>query len=67
MNKTHLKLLDNGPILIEGEWDLVDASGKIVASSETTPQVALCRCGASGKKPHCDGTHKKIGFQSKSR
>jgi len=65
MSKTHLKVLDNGPILIEGDWDLVDGSGKVVTSNEKTPQVALCRCGASGKKPHCDGTHKKIHFDSK--
>src|SRR6201995_1340414 len=26
------------------------------------PQVALCRCGASARKPFCDGTHASNGF-----
>ena len=28
------------------------------------PAVALCRCGQSARKPFCDGTHNRCGFQS---
>ncbi len=37
------------------EW----AEGEAFPAKE---QYSLCRCGASGKAPYCDGTHAKIGF-----
>lgn len=54
-----IKIRDNGPLLIEGDFTLVDANGNEVPIAKK----ALCRCGGSTMKPFCDGTHSKIGFQ----
>ena len=53
---------ENGPYLVPGSATYTDADG----NEQTTPgkMVALCRCGQSSNKPFCDGTHKKVGFQS---
>jgi uncharacterized Fe-S cluster protein YjdI len=48
----------NGPILIKGEVEVSHSDGTI----KTEKNVALCRCGASGNKPYCDGSHSKVGF-----
>jgi len=52
----------NGPYLVAGACDLVDADGNAVAIPEGKATVALCRCGQSSAKPFCDGTHGKVGF-----
>ncbi len=54
-----IKIRDNGPYVVEGEFKLVDANGNDVAIKK----ASLCRCGGSMTKPFCDGTHSKIGFQ----
>jgi CDGSH-type Zn-finger protein len=41
---------------------LVDHQGNVV-STEGRKAISLCRCGASTKKPFCDGTHSKVGFR----
>src|ERR1700757_3950635 len=51
----------NGPYVVTGTIELHDANGKVLP---TQARVVLCRCGASIKKPFCDGTHSKIGFQA---
>lgn len=52
----------NGPLLVRGDVELVDADGSPIPRSRRT--VALCRCGVSTIKPFCDGTHKTVGFRA---
>ena len=54
-----ITIRENGPYVVEGEFQLVDANGNEVPIRKK----ALCRCGGSTTKPFCDGTHSKIGFQ----
>jgi CDGSH-type Zn-finger protein len=62
VSDTKITTLKNGPLLVSGNVELVDSDGKPIATQGT--QFALCRCGASTKKPFCDGTHSKIGFEA---
>jgi CDGSH-type Zn-finger protein len=56
---------DNGPYLIKGPIQIIDADGNEFKVERET--VALCRCGGSTNKPFCDGTHSKIGFAAANR
>jgi CDGSH-type Zn-finger protein len=60
MAKIEIKARENGPYVIKGSATYTDADG----NEQTTPgaSMALCRCGQSGNKPFCDGTHRKVGF-----
>jgi CDGSH-type Zn-finger protein/uncharacterized Fe-S cluster protein YjdI len=49
----------NGPLQVKGALEVVSGTGRTIARATET---FLCRCGASGNKPFCDGTHKRIGF-----
>jgi len=56
-----IKVRQNGPYLVDGEdVTLVDWNGNPYEIPRRP--FALCRCGASTKKPFCDGTHTRIGF-----
>ena len=57
---------DNGPYLIEGPVRVVDADGTEFDLSEQTT-IFLCRCGGSGTKPFCDGTHETLNFEAVHR
>ena len=47
-----------GPLCLTGRIH-VEVGGEIVADKD---DVALCRCGHSGNKPFCDGSHGAAGF-----
>jgi len=49
----------SGPIWLKGNVPLESADGK---KYETRNRVTLCRCGKSGNKPFCDGSHIGIEF-----
>lgn len=56
-----IKVRESGPLLVTGPITLTDHLGHAYPIAEGA-NVALCRCGASQKKPFCDGTHKTCGF-----
>jgi CDGSH-type Zn-finger protein len=64
-----IKVRENGPFAIDvttGDFILVDHNDQPIEIPPLKPgktSVTLCRCGASVKKPFCDGTHSKIGFR----
>lgn len=56
-----IKVRRNGSLLVTGDdVTLIDWNGN--AYPLATRPFALCRCGASTRKPFCDGSHSRIGF-----
>jgi CDGSH-type Zn-finger protein len=53
----------SGSLRVEGDVEICDADGKPFGLGGRTT-VGLCRCGQSGNKPFCDGSHRKVGFES---
>jgi CDGSH-type Zn-finger protein/uncharacterized Fe-S cluster protein YjdI len=48
-----VRLRENGPLAFHADLEV---------NGETMFRATLCRCGASGNKPFCDGSHTKSGF-----
>ena len=62
MSEVKVNIRDNGPLLVEGSFKLVDGAGHEFPLPADKPAFALCRCGASGNRPFRDGSHKGAGF-----
>ena len=56
-----IEATENGPYKLEGATKLHTAKGELAAPSTSY----LCRCGESGNKPFCDGTHNSVGFSGR--
>jgi CDGSH-type Zn-finger protein/uncharacterized Fe-S cluster protein YjdI len=59
--KLTIKPVPNGPLMLSGNFAIVAGSGRIAWQGR---QAALCRCGHSGNKPFCDGSHKDADFKT---
>jgi CDGSH-type Zn-finger protein/uncharacterized Fe-S cluster protein YjdI len=51
----------DGPLQVRGNLEITSGTGRVVAR---VTQARLCRCGHSGNKPFCDGSHARVGFKS---
>ena len=58
--ETKVDVLENGPLLVHGRCMVKNIDGQVEEKDKVT---AFCRCGASEKKPYCDGAHKKNEFK----
>lgn len=66
MPSTKVTILKNGPIRIEGDFEVVDAEGNSFGLAGRTA-ISLCRCGMAENKPFCDGSHGRNGFSSECK
>ena len=63
MADTTIRCRQNGPFVVEGPAMIIDHEGnRFPITGATSRRFALCRCGHSGKKPFCDGSHRTCGF-----
>jgi CDGSH-type Zn-finger protein len=60
---TKVTIFNNGPIRIEGDFEIVDQQGKTYGLAGRTV-ISLCRCGHTDNSPFCDGAHKRHNFAS---
>jgi CDGSH-type Zn-finger protein len=60
---TKITVRNNGPLRIEGDFEILDQTGAAYDLAGRTV-ISLCRCGHSQNKPFCDGSHARVGFQS---
>jgi len=60
MAEVTIKVRENGPLLVRGPVEVTDHEGRKLRVKGDN--IAFCRCGHSGRKPFCDGTHRGCDF-----
>jgi len=53
-------VVPDGPLFVSGGVTVTRSDGTVL---EQRNRMTLCRCGESGDKPLCDGSHQAAGFQ----
>jgi CDGSH-type Zn-finger protein/ferredoxin len=62
VGRTTVVALDNASLEVRGDVRVCHADGCMLVQAS---RVLLCRCGHSGNKPFCDGTHARVTFATR--
>ncbi|SEJ00082.1 Uncharacterized Fe-S cluster protein YjdI [Deinococcus reticulitermitis] len=57
-----VEVRENGPLFLRGDLTLHAPDTASPGGPVHDTRAALCRCGQSGNKPFCDGSHRQAGF-----
>jgi uncharacterized Fe-S cluster protein YjdI len=55
---TVIRVRTNGPLYVTGQVRLEREDGTVLREAD---RMSLCRCGATGNPPFCDGSHERLG------
>ena len=56
----NIKVVKNGPLLISGQYSYIDERSESTERDDVA--LRLCRCGKTGNRPFCDGSHQSFSF-----
>ena len=59
--ETTIDARPNGPLYVRGHIRITGPGSRLIREDT---RLALCRCGQSGNKPFCDGSHRRVGFRT---
>ena len=63
MSDVTIRCRKDGPLIVTCDVTLTDHEGNAYDTSGRE-NIALCRCGATKKRPLCDGTHRQTCWEA---